>query len=89
MIDKSTTQAFQMLLTSRKFLVMLLDVVVSLVLYFVAKYWGSALDDVKFVIVALQPVVIFLIYTIAKDNATEAQAQTARMQSTNQTTNQP
>jgi hypothetical protein len=74
MPDKTTGEAFQMLLHSRKFLLLLMDCVVSLILYFVSKYGGAYLEDVKFVILALQPVFWIVIAAIAKDNATEAQA---------------
>ena len=58
------------LMNSRKFLVMVLDVAVSLVLYFVVKYVAPSLvEDIKFVIAALQPVVVILINSIAKEDA--------------------
>ena len=45
-----------------KFLVALLDVVISLVLYFLGKYAGaSVLADAKTVILALQPIALALI----------------------------
>ncbi len=58
------------LLHSRKFLLLLMDAVLSIVLYFVGKY-GSAslLDDMKFLIGVLQPVWITIIYTVAKEDA--------------------
>jgi len=56
------------LLQSRKFWVMILDLVVSFLLYFVAKYAQVALEDVKFVILVLQPVFLLLIYTIYGQN---------------------
>lgn len=63
------------LLASRKFLLMALDVVLSLVLYFAVKYVNpSAVEDIKQVILLLQPVVVTLIYAIAKEDAAEAQA---------------
>lgn len=78
MPDKSTGDAFRMLAQSRKFWVMVLDVLISLVLYFVTKYAGGYLDDVKYVILALQPVVWVVIFAIAKDNTTEAMARAAQ-----------
>lgn len=56
---------------SRKFLLMLLDLVVSVVLYFTAKYAGpSAFDDVKLLVAGLQPVFVTVITMIAvEDNA--------------------
>jgi hypothetical protein len=53
------------LFTSRKFLLLLLDTIISVILYFVGKYLPGAEQDVKFVILALQPVVIALIISIA------------------------
>ena len=55
------------LLRSRKFWILLMDVVVSSVLFFGAKYIApAAFDDVKFVIGILQAPVLFLItaYTV-------------------------
>ena len=50
------------LLRSRKFLTMVLDVVVSFVVYFVTKYLAPAVaDDVLFVVGGLQPVVLAVI----------------------------
>lgn len=56
------------LLYSRKFLVLILDTVISVVLY----YCGG--PDVEFLIAALQPVVMMLIFAIAKEDAAEKQA---------------
>ncbi len=58
------------LLTSRKFWVMVLDVIVSLVLYFGAKYLGgSTYDDIKVLVATLQPVALVLIAAIAHEDA--------------------
>jgi len=55
---------------SRKFLIMMLDVIVSLALYFIVKYVEpSIVEDIKFVIAALQPVVLVVINSIAKEDA--------------------
>ncbi len=64
----------QALLRSRKFLVMLLDTTVSLVLYFSAKYLAAgAVEDIKRAIVALQPVVAEPVAaTVATASAFEA-----------------
>lgn len=63
------------LLASRKFLLMLMDVVISLVLYFGTKYADpSAVEDVKVVIGLLQPVFVTLIYSIAKEDSAESEA---------------
>jgi|GEM_PF-6840338 len=59
------------LLRSRKFLLLCLDVVVSSAIYFVGKYAAVALEDVKFAILTLQPLVVLLIGSIAyEDGAT-------------------
>ena len=63
------------LMESRKFLIMLLDVVLALILYFSVKYVNpSAVEDIKQVILLLQPVVVTLIYAISKEDAAEAEA---------------
>ena len=57
---------------SRKFRVLVYDVVISLVLYFGAKYLAPvAFADIQFVIAALQPVFIALIGGIAWEDAAE------------------
>ncbi len=67
---------FQALLKSRKFLVLLLDTVVSLVLYFSAKYLAAgAVEDIKTVILALQPVVLVLIGAIAYEDGQAMKAE--------------
>ena len=67
---------FQALLKSRKFLVLLLDTVVSLVLYFSAKYLAAgAVEDIKTVILALQPVVLVLIGAIACEDGQAMKAE--------------
>ena len=53
---------------SRKFILLVLDVVISLVLYFVSKYLPNAEADVKFVILALQPIVIAIVLAIAYED---------------------
>ena len=55
------------LLRSRKFWILVMDVVVSCVLFFGAKYIApAAFDDIKFIIGVLQAPVLFLIaaYTV-------------------------
>ena len=49
------------LLASRRFWVLVVDTVISLLLYFVGKYAGAAMEDVKFLILALQPIALLLI----------------------------
>ena len=67
---------FAKLLASRKFLLMVLDVVLSLVLYFGTKYLDpNAVEDVKQLILVLQPVVVTIIYAIAKEDSATAEAE--------------
>ena len=46
----------------------IVDAVCTLALYFVGKYAGASLEDVKFVIVALQPVAAILIAAVTVEN---------------------
>lgn len=65
----------QKLMQSRKFLLMVLDTVLALVLYFGTKYLDpSAIEDVKQLILVLQPVFVTLIFAIAKEDAAQTQA---------------
>jgi hypothetical protein len=69
---------FQALLKSRKFLVLLLDTTVSLVLYFSVKYLAAgAVEDIKTVILALQPVALVLIGAIAYEDGQAMKADAA------------
>lgn len=57
------------LFKSRKFWLTILDVVVSLVLYFAGKYATPGLfDDIKFVILGIQPIFMTLIAAIAYED---------------------
>lgn len=57
------------LLRSRKFLLLVLDVIIQLVLYFVGKYAAPALaEDIVFVIGVQQPVWVALIAAIAYED---------------------
>jgi hypothetical protein len=63
------------LIRSRKFWLMTMDLVLSVVGYFVGKYAGpSVQEDVKFLTLTLQPVIIFLIYTIADEDKARTRA---------------
>jgi|GEM_PF-3263826 len=57
------------LLRSRKFLLAVIDAATSLTLYFVARYVPGVLDDVKFLIVTLQPVILIVIAAYAYEDA--------------------
>ena len=61
------------LLYSRKFLILVCDVVIpSVVLYFIGKYGSASLhDDVKFLILTLQLVVLAVIAAIAWEDVSE------------------
>jgi hypothetical protein len=54
---------------SRKFWIMVVDVVVSIVTYFVGKYAAPAIaDDIFKMIVTLQPVILLVIGSITAQN---------------------
>jgi hypothetical protein len=58
------------LLRSRKFWILVADVVCSTILFFIGKYASaSMLEDVKFLIAAYQPVVLVLIGAIAYEDS--------------------
>lgn len=63
------SDAFQSLLRSRKFWLAVLDAAGSLTLYFIGKYLPNAIDDTKFLIVTLQPVVLIVIAAFAYEDA--------------------
>jgi hypothetical protein len=56
------------LLKSRKFWLLILDTVVSLGLFFVGKYAPGSMEDVKLIIVALQPLFILVIASITVED---------------------
>lgn len=65
---------FNKLLYSRKFLILICDIVIpAIALYFIGKYGSASLyEDVKFLILTLQPVVLAVIAAIAwEDVATK------------------
>lgn len=60
------------LLKSRKFLLMIVDVVISTATFFVSKYVSpSAAEDILWLIGAWQPVIIAVIIGIAVEDAAE------------------
>src|SRR5581483_4193730 len=65
----SMSQPFAALLQSRKFLLAVLDAVVTLTLYFVGQYAPAVLPDAKFLIVTLQPVILIVIGAYAYEDA--------------------
>ena len=57
------------LLKSRKFLIMVVNVVVSVTTYFITKYFNpDAAKDVLFLIGSLQPVIIAVVASITVQN---------------------
>jgi len=66
----------RLLLRSRKFWVLILDVLVSTIIFIASRYTSiSVQTDVKFFIGALQPVFLFVISAIAyEDGATKRAA---------------
>jgi len=59
------------LMQSAKFWTLVLDVIVSLAVYFGGKYGGAAGEDILYVIAALQPVFVALIAGIAWEDAAQ------------------
>jgi len=67
--------ALKALLKSRKFLLLVLDTSICVILYFAGKYAGeSTFEDVKLLIFALQPVFVSLIMSIAHEDGEKAKA---------------
>mgnify|MGYP000735800029 CR=1 FL=1 len=60
---------WQRLMQSRKFWLLMMDTVISLVLHFAAVVKPEALEHVKFAVATLQPVFIVLITAIAVEDA--------------------
>ena len=67
---------FKRLLQSRKFLLLILDTVVSVATYFVGKYAGFQGQDIIFLIAALQPIFMVAINSIAKEDVAQLAAGT-------------
>jgi len=60
---------FVKLFKSRKFLTLVLDIVVSSLIFFIAKYNSpEALETVKFLILTYQPAVLFVINAWAQED---------------------
>ena len=60
------------LFSSRRFWLLILDVVASLLIFFVGKYAAVAIEDVKFLIGLLQPVFIMVIGAYTVDDVNTA-----------------
>jgi hypothetical protein len=67
---------FVSLIHSRKFLIMIVDVALSTLVFFLAKYANeSMVEDVKFLIASWQPVILMVIAAIASEDNATAKAQ--------------
>jgi len=65
----------QSLLHSRKFWLAMLDLAISLVLYFAGKYANPSLfEDIRVLILGLQPVFVAIIAAIAYEDGQEKRA---------------
>lgn len=63
------------LFRSRKFLTLVLDTVISLIVFFVTKYAvPSFADDILYVIAAIQPIVLAVIVMWGVEDAAEKRA---------------
>jgi uncharacterized membrane protein HdeD (DUF308 family) len=63
-----------LLFKSRKFWLLILDTVISIVIYVVSNFLPGAQEHVTFFIGALQPVFVMLILAIAVEDAAEKRA---------------
>jgi hypothetical protein len=63
-----------LLFKSRKFWLLILDTVISIVMYVVGNFFPEAQDHTKFFIGALQPIFVMLILAIAVEDAAEKRA---------------
>ena len=71
-MEWSELSPLKKLLGSRKFLLLILDTVVSVVLWIASSYFPEAQEAVKFMIMALQPVIIAVIVAIAWEDVAYA-----------------
>lgn len=63
------------LLRSRKFLLVVLDTIISAILYFAGRYAGAEVfKDIKFMIGILQPVFVAIVIAISVEDAAEKRA---------------
>ena len=68
---------FQALLQSRKFWLLILDTIVSVLTYFVGKYVvGAEGKDIIFLVTALQPIFLMAINSITREDVAQLQAGT-------------
>lgn len=57
------------LLKSRKFLLLILDTLISMAVYFIGKYFPVGIEDAKILIFGLQPVFVAIICAIAYEDS--------------------
>jgi hypothetical protein len=62
------------ILHSRRFWTAVVDMIVSLALYFVSQFYPSSAEMVKFTIVAIQPVVVILIAAFTTEDVASINA---------------
>lgn len=73
--EEGKRSPFKGLLRSRKFWLLVLDVVISSILFFGGKHLGeSAFEDIKFLVGVLQPVFVFIIAAIAYEDGAAKRA---------------
>ncbi len=66
------------LLRSRKFLLLILDVLLSSLLYFAGKHLApDVVDDIKFLVASYQPVFLMVIGSIAYEDKANVEAKTS------------
>jgi hypothetical protein len=82
-----TQNPFRDLLLSRRFWLLMLDTVITLVIYFIAKYSPAAEADVRTVIFALQPVFLLLIGALTYDDSQAAKLAAGKEKQLGQGTN--
>ncbi len=69
--EKTTANPNKALLQSRKFRLLVLDTVISCVLFWVGKYATGSVDDATILIGLLQPVFVAIIIAISIEDAAE------------------
>ena len=72
---------FSRLLQSRRFWLAVMDAVISIALYFAAKSGMAAVEDVRFLIVTMQPVVVILIVAFTYEDV-QARRSSAEIEKT-------
>lgn len=73
-VDEGRPNPIKSLLRSRKFLLLLLDTIISTILFVAGQYFPDALPNVEVVIGIYQPVFVALIAAIAYEDGQNAKA---------------